>query len=110
MLILKSIRMKTQQLPAIIFVSILMLFTSCDPIAIDGSSNYWNSSTLIRLHLNGKVKTLTTSNGSQTDSYNQDGFITKSVYTADGGTSTTTYNYASTGELTSTDFVSTIEK
>jgi len=100
--------MKAQHLPAILFVSILMLFTSCEPNAIDGDSNYWNSSTLIRLHLNGKVKTLTSSNGIQTDSYNQDGFITKSVYTSTDGTSTTTYNYASTGELTSTDFVSTI--
>lgn len=96
--------MKNQKLSVILFASALVLFTSCDPNAIDGSSNYWNSSTLIRIHLNGKVKTVT--QGNQTDSYNQDGFITKSVYTSDEGTSTTIYNYASTGELQSTDFSS----
>jgi hypothetical protein len=98
--------MKALHLPAILFVSILILFTSCDPNSIDSSSNYWNSSSLIRMQLNGKVKTLTTNNGTNVSNFNQDGFLTSMVYTSGSGTSTTTYNYASTGELISTDFSS----
>ncbi len=98
--------MKTRLVSASLFVLIAVLFTSCDPNSIDGSSNYWNSNTLTRLQLNGKVKTLTTSEGTQVSNFNQAGFITSQVYTTTSGTSTTTYNYASTGELTSTDFTS----
>jgi len=100
--------MKAQHLPSTLFVLTLLFFASCDPSEIDGNSNYWNSNTLIRVHLNGKVKMVSyrTSNP-YTDSYNQEGFITVSTYSTSEGTSNTTYNYGSTGELISTSFVST---
>lgn len=100
--------MKRNYFSAIILGLILVAFTSCDPNGVGGSSNYWNSNSLVRMQLNGKVKTLTTENGSKVANFNQDGFLTSTVYTTDGGTSTTTYNYASTGELTSMGFNSTM--
>lgn len=99
--------MKTTKLALFVFVFSTVLFTSCDPNAIDGNSNYWNSSTLVRLKLNGHVKILTQNNGSQIDEFNLDGYITKSVYTTTDFSSTTIYNYAPSGELTSIDFSST---
>lgn len=99
--------MKTHRLLVPFVLMTVALFTSCDPNAIENdTSNYWNSNTLIRQHLSGKVKTVTYSNGTQTDTYNQNGYLATQVYTSTNGTSTTTYNYASTGELTSTDFSS----
>ena len=88
----------------------LFLLASCNSNVIDESSrvNYWTTSTLVRLHLNGKVKTITYSDGSQVEEFNQDGFITKSTYTSTDGMSVTVYNYAATGELTSTDFSSSM--
>jgi hypothetical protein len=100
--------MKTHRFLVPFLLMSVALFTSCDPNAIEGSSNYWESSTLTRMHLNGKVKTLTTNNGTQATNFNQDGYITSQVYTSSNGTSTTTYNYAASGELTSTDFTSTM--
>ena len=100
--------MKRNYFSAIILGLILVAFTSCDPSGVGGSSNYWNSNSLVRMQLNGKVKTLTTNNGANVANFNQDGFLTQTVYSMDGGTSTTTYNYASTGELTSMDFTSTM--
>jgi hypothetical protein len=99
--------MKVQHLPSSLFVLTLFLFASCDPSEIESNSNYWNSNTLIRTHLNGKVKMVSyrTSNP-YTDSYNQEGFITGSTYSSSDGTSNTLYNYASSGELISTSFVS----
>lgn len=99
--------MKTHRLLVPFVLMTVALFTSCDPNAIDnGASNYWESNTLIRLHLNGKVKTLSTENGAQVTNFNQDGFIASQVYTSTSGTSTTTYNYAANGQMTSTDFSS----
>jgi len=98
---LNLIVMKSQHLFAALFVLTLILFTSCDPNAIESSSNYWNSNSLVRAQLSGKVKTLTTNNGSNVSSFNEEGFLTSVVYTAEGGTTTTTYNYSSGGELSS---------
>jgi len=99
--------MKTHRLLVPFVLMTVALFTSCDPNAIDnGTTNYWNSNTLIRQHLNGKVKTVTYSNGTQTDTYNENGYLASQVYTSTNGASTTTYHYASSGELTSTDFSS----
>lgn len=100
--------MKTKAYFLVLTLFTLALFTSCDPNAIDGADNYWNSSTLIRLHLNGKVKTLTTDNGSNVMNFNQEGFLTSDVRSSGAGAATTTYIYTSSGELTRTDFSSTM--
>lgn len=93
----------------IVLILLPALLSSCDPIPVESSiSDYWNASTLIRRHLNGNVKSITYNNGTQTDEFNQQGFITKSIYTTSSGVSTIIYNYAATGELISTDFSSTI--
>lgn len=104
----KLILMKTKAYFLVLAIFSIALFTSCDPNAIDGADNYWNSSSLIRLHLNDKVKTLSTDNGTNVMNFNQDGFTTSTVYSSGTGVSTTTFNYSSSGELTRTDFSSTM--
>jgi hypothetical protein len=91
----------------ILSVLFTVALTSCDPNVIGGDSNYWNSNTLVRFKLKGKVKTLVTFDGSQTDYFNEKGFITKSVWSANDLTSTTFYNYDKDGKLESTEFIST---
>lgn len=101
--------MKTIKTYWILFVVLPALLSSCNPNPVESSiTDYWNSSTLIRQHLNGNVKSMTYNNGTQTDEFNQQGYITKSTYISTSGVSTTIYNYAATGELISTDFSSTI--
>lgn len=101
--------MKTKSHFLVLSIFALALFTSCDPNALDENTktNYWNSSTLIRLHLNDKVKTLSTDNGTYVSNFNQDGFITSTVYNSGSDVSTTTYNYAKDGVLTTIDFAVT---
>jgi len=99
--------MKAQLLSIALFCFATVLFTSCDPNELDDKSNYWNSSTLVRLKLNDKVKTITYNDNAYKDEFNQDGFITKSTYTSGDMVSTTIHNYDSEGKLTSTDFTST---
>ena len=80
--------MKTQLLfPALIFG--LFLFYSCDPNEIGTNGNYWSSSTLVRMQIKGKVKKIEQQD--EVINFNQDGFMTSSVYSRTGNTSTTTY-------------------
>ena len=96
--------MKTQLLfPALIFG--LFLFYSCDPNEIGTNGNYWSSSTLVRMQLKGKVKKIERQD--EVINFNQDGFMTSSVYSRTGNTSTTTYNYDGSGKLMSIDFSAT---
>ena len=99
--------MKAQLLSIALFCFATVLFTSCDPNELDDASVYWNSNTLTRMGLNGQVKTLTTTEGKQVYEFNQDGYITKSVYTDTEFTSTSIYNYDSNNKLSSIDFTST---
>lgn len=87
----------------------ICLFVSCNSNIIEDSNtsnqsdsiiNYWNSSTLIHQHLNGKVKTIVSNNDKQTDTYNEAGYITSSSYN-DYGLITSNYIYDSTGVLNS---------
>lgn len=99
--------MKTKSYFLVFSIFALALFTSCDPNAVDGNTNYWNSSTLVRLHFFDKVKTVTTDNGMYVSNFNQDGFITSTVYNSGTEVSTTTYNYSKDGVLTTMDFAVT---
>lgn len=101
--------MKTQLISGIFFLLIFSFITSCNPTggsdpndstALNDSSNYWNSNTLRRQQLNGKVKAVSYSD--RDEDYNEQGFITKSIITLAYGTKTTMYTYATTGELTGT--------
>lgn len=99
--------MKIPKIYLFLFVLILFTFSSCDPNEIDNASVYWNSNTLTRLQLKGNVKKIDLNSGMQVDEFNQNGFITKSVYTNVDFTSTTIYNYDSSDKLLSIDFTST---
>lgn len=99
--------MKAQLLSIALFCFATALLTSCDPNELDDSSVYWNSNTLIRMGLNGQVKTLISTEGKQLYEFNEDGYITKSVYTDTEFTSTSIYNYDSNNKLISIDFNST---
>lgn len=99
--------MKAQLLSIALFCFATVLLTSCDPNELGDKSNYWNSSTLVRMKLKDNVKTVISGDNAYKDEFNQDGFLTKSTYTNGEMVSTTVYNYDSNGKLTSTDFTST---
>ncbi len=100
--------MKTLQFHIVLYLFVILLFTSCDPNALDSNSNYWNSSTLIRKQLNGKVKTITIVNmGTQITTFNQEGYITTEVYSSSNETINTTNSYLNTGEIAKTNYTFT---
>ncbi len=89
------------------FLSLLLVFsfTSCDKIGSEGGddANYWNSNSLVREQLKGKVKSLKISEKyyNYAIDYNEKGNITKSVNTDNNSTSssTTNYTYDASGKL-----------
>ncbi|MDD5185135.1 MAG: hypothetical protein PHS84_07740 [Paludibacter sp.] len=83
------------------FIFLGFLLSSCDPSTnIDNSiTNYWERNALTRLQLKGKVKTLTTDNGSRTTQFNETGFITSITNTDGVYSSVATYTYTANGQL-----------
>lgn len=98
------------------FLSLLLVFsfTSCDKIGSEGGddANYWNSNSLVRAQLKGKVKSVTISDQyySSTTEFNDKGNVTKHVYDYNkSSTSISNYTYDASGKLIKVEASSTYE-
>lgn len=109
--------MKIRIISFSLFLSFLFFFISCGSNEPVDSLNYWNSNTLTRNGLRGKVKTVKTDEvlSKVVEQYNQDGFVTQvfssftgDSLTLDAFTSITNYYYDVNGQLIKTDFNSSL--
>lgn len=92
--------MKTKLFWVLFFVAAIV-FSGCEPSDVNTNfKNYWSSNSLVRMKLRGKVKTL--KNENQQFEFNEKGFVTISLYEAEGYSSSIAYNYDSDGKLVST--------
>lgn len=85
----------------VLFIVAAIVFSGCEPSDVNTNfKNYWSSNSLVRMKLRGKVKTL--KNENEQFEFNEKGFVTISLYEAEGYSSSVVYNYDSDGKLVST--------